>query len=493
MRRTEKAAALVALVLGLLHWWLDPTSGTDYAAQAARASFARDAPLTPLDLSWYGGMHPWSYSLLSPWLMALLGVQVTGLVAAVVGTVLLARLLRDSERPVLASLSGGVFLAANLVSGRTTFAVGAMFGFAALVCLRRRRWAALFAVLCGLSSPVAAAFLGLVAAVLVLHRRPGGWTIGLAASIPVVLLSRLFPQGGVQPFGGASARPAIVAAVVVALLAHPHHPMVRTGAILYGVGVVGFLAHDDPFGSNVLRLGILMAVTVVLASVRRRGVAVLVASTYLVIWQIGPPFGDIRAKPDPPMDTLAVQLERLGAQRVEVVAPRNHSESSEIVDHVNLVRGWSRQLDRDRNPLFYDGTLTAATFTSWLQLQGVDHVALQRKGRLDWGVLEEAELLGEAPGLGLQQVWQDEWWTVWRVPWALPLVDAPVTVVQAEREEWNLVSDRPATVSVKLRWSPWLSLDGPGCIRQVGQSVELRFTAPGSVTLSSSIRPTGHC
>jgi hypothetical protein len=492
MRRTERAAGLVALVLGLLHWWLDPTSGTDYAAQATRASFAHDHPFAPLDLSWYGGMHPWSYSLLSPSVMAILGVQLSGLVAAVVGAVLLARLVRDSERPRLAALSGAVFLAANLVSGRTTFALGAAAAFAALVSLPRRRWAALFALLCGLFSPVAAAFLGLCAAVLVLHRRPGGWPLGLAASIPVIALSQGFPQGGVQPFGHASARPAIIAAVVVALLAHPHHPLVRTGAILYGLGVVGFLAHEDPFGSNVLRLGLLMAVTVVLAAVRRRGAAVLLASTYLVFWQIGPPFGDIRASQDPPMLALSQELERLGAQRVEVVAPRNHSEAHEIAEHVNLVRGWSRQLDRDRNPLFYDGTLDSATFSGWLQLNAVDHVALQRKGRRDWAAPEEAELL-RSGGLGLQQVWENEWWTVWRVPWAFPLVDAPVAVIEAGRAAWRLASDGPADVAVRLRWSPWLSLEGPGCIERQGDGVLLRTSGPGVITLSSSVRRHGHC
>ena len=122
MRRPERYAGLLALVLGLLHWWLRPDSGTDLAAQLARASFARSAPLTPVDLSWYGGMHPWSYSLLSHWVMAVFGVQLSGVLAAVVGAMLLARLVRDSERPRLAALSGAVFLAANLVSGRTTFA-----------------------------------------------------------------------------------------------------------------------------------------------------------------------------------------------------------------------------------------------------------------------------------------------------------------------------------------------------------------------------------
>jgi len=174
------------------------------------------------------------------------------------------------------------------------------------------------------------------------------------------------------------------------------------------------------------------------------------------------------------------------------VAPRNHSEASDVAKHVNLARGWSRQLDRDRNPLFYDGTLTAASFSGWLQLRGVDYVALQRSGRLDWGVLEEARLLRDGD-LALEQVWQDDVWTLWRVPWALPLVDAPAKLVEAERGAWRIVTDRAAVVHVRIRWSPWLSLEGAGCIARDGEEVELRLTGPGASTLTSSVLRQGHC
>ncbi|MDP9183323.1 MAG: hypothetical protein M3P04_11175, partial [Actinomycetota bacterium] len=298
MRRPERYAGLLALVLALLHWWLAPDSGTDLAAQLARASFAHAAPLTPVDLSWYGGVHPYGYSLLSPLVMALLGVQLTGLLAAVVGSVLLARLFRDSPRPMLASLVGAVFLTADIASGRTTFALGAAAGLAALgfltpSLLPRRPAAAALAVLTALLSPVAAAFLGLVAAVLVLHRRVGGWTLGLAATIPVVVLAVLFPGGGVQPYTGFSARPAALSALAVALLTSV--PVVRTGALIYAFAVLAFLVHDDPFGSNVLRLGLLVSAAVLLATARRRGVVTLAVALGIVSWQAGPTWGDLRA------------------------------------------------------------------------------------------------------------------------------------------------------------------------------------------------------
>ena len=101
MRRSPEAVAgLLALVLALLHQALIPLSGTDLAAQLARADFARSHPFTPVDFSWYEGVHPFGYSVLSPWLMALLGVGPCNVLAAVLGAVLLTRLLRDQLRPV---------------------------------------------------------------------------------------------------------------------------------------------------------------------------------------------------------------------------------------------------------------------------------------------------------------------------------------------------------------------------------------------------------
>ena len=82
LRSPEAAAGLLAALLGTLHLVLLPTSGTDLAAQVARASFARAYPLTPVDLSWHSGTHPFAYSLLSPALMAVVGVGLSGLLAA---------------------------------------------------------------------------------------------------------------------------------------------------------------------------------------------------------------------------------------------------------------------------------------------------------------------------------------------------------------------------------------------------------------------------
>lgn len=490
MRRPERLAGLLGLVLGLLHWWLAPDSGTDLAAQLARASFARTAPFTPVDLSWYGGMHPFGYSLLSPWVMALLGVQLSGLLAAVLGSVLLARLLRDSARPMLGALVGTVFVVADVTSGRMTFALGAVAGLAALVALPRRRWVVLFGVLTGLLSPVAAAFVGFVAAVLVLHRRPCGWSLGLAASVPVAVLSLLFGEGGTQPFSAHSARPAVLAALAVALLTSV--PVVRTAALLYAVAVIAFVIHHDPFGSNALRLGLLVSAATLVATARRRTWLVLTATGLILSWQVGPTWADLRAGAPPPLGALRAELEHLDADRVEVVAPRDHREAWYIAEQVPLARGWSRQQDYALNRLFYDGRLSPTAYLTWLREHSVDHVALPLHATLDFGSATEGALLRGSTVPGLEPVWRDDQWVVYQVSDPAPFASPPGRVIASGRT--TIVLDvTPGLVTVRIRWSPWLTVSGPACLERYGDGVRLRVRAAGVVVVGSSLLPRGHC
>lgn len=484
----EVAAGLLALVLGLVHQWLGPLSGTDLAAQLARADFARSHPFTPVDLSWYGGVHPFGYSLLSPWLMALLGVGECQLLAAVLGAVLLTRLLRDQLRPWLVAVLSALFSVADVVSGRTTFALGAVALLAALLARERRPWAVLFAVLTALLSPVAAAFLGFCAAVLVLHRRPGGWTLGLATTVPVVVLGLLFPGGGVQPFSVGSGVPAVAVALALARLTRS--ALVRTGSLLYAVAVVGLLAHADAFGSNVLRLGLLVAGVVVVATVRPTALMALLLVGALA-WQVDPLRGDLNDDRVPDATALRTELVALGSQRAEVVAPREHRESWQVATAVPLARGWGRQVDYRDNRLFYERRLSAAAYLRWLRDHAVDHVAVPRFGAIDFGSTTEAKLL-RYPVAGLTEVWRDDDWVVYAVDRPTPLADGAI-VLSSTRTGLTLRAAAPGDVQVKVRWSRWLTLDGPGCVERHGDAVRVRVRSAGTLRLGSSLRPHGHC
>ncbi|MGZ6826114.1 MAG: hypothetical protein ACXVGH_04930 [Mycobacteriales bacterium] len=422
--------------------------------------------------------------------MAVLGVGLAGLLAAVAASVLFARLVRDSRRPRAAALLGAAFWVADVVCGRTTFALGAVAGLAAVLLLPRLRWALPLAVLTGLLSPVAAAFVGFVAAVRVLHRLPGGWSLGIASVVPVALLAVLFPGGGVQPFSWDSALPA--AAVALALAWLTAVPEVRTASLLYAGAVLLFAWHHDPFGSNVMRLGSIVAAPVLLATSRRGTALLAVATVGFLSWQVDAPSGDLLAPKGPPLAALTRELVSLGAQRVEVVAPRDHREAWRVAERVPLARGWARQTDLHDNPLFYSGTLTPQAFRAWLRAHAVDHVAVPRRASLDYGATREGALL-RGPVAGLEPVWQDADWTVLRVVDARPVAALPAVVVASERTRLVLRSDVPATVDVEVRWSRWLSLTGPGCLERSGERVRVRFASAGAVVLGSALRPAGHC
>ena len=438
-------------------------------------------------------MHPFGYSILTPYLMAAIGVGVTGLVAAVAGAVLLARLLRDTPQPAAGAYTGAVFCVADIVSGRTTFAVGAVFALAALVVLPRRVPAAVLALLTALSSPVAAAFLGLAAASLVLRRKPGGWTIGLAASVPVGILGWLFPSGGIQPYEYASAPYAVIAGLVLALLTHSWS--VRLGALMYTLAAAFLLLTPDPFGSNILRLGLLLAAPLVLATATEHWRIVVPLAAVLMWWQLQPPYADLRAKPPPPFAAVTHELVALGTQRAEVVPVRDHGEASHIAQYVPLARGWSRQIDTGRNLLFYRGALSGEEFRQWLIDNAVDTVALATNARADRAGRGERALLLVGKVKDLQRVWSDDDWIVWRFRAAKPIAGAPVQVLSTDRTSIALRSPEAAYVDLVVRWSRWLSVTGPACLEKHGSWTRIRFSGPGAATVSSSlaIRPRGHC
>jgi len=444
----------------------------------------------PVDLSWYAGVHPHGYSLLAPYVLAVLGIGLTGWLAAVTAAALLGHLLRGTAHPRAGAALGGVFAVANTVSGRTTFALGAVAALGALALLPRRRPAGVAAVLCALLSPVAAAFLGLAAAVLVLLRRPGGWPLGLAASLPVAGLAELFPSGGVQPYEAHTAVYGVLAGLALAALTGS--TALRLGGLLYALAAGLLVLVPDPFGSNVLRLGLLLAAPLVVATATTSWRVVAPVAAALALWQAQPALADLRAERPPPFVALNAALVDLGVRRVEVVPLRDHGEAAYVAPVVPLARGWSRQIDTDRNPLFYGGVLQPEEYAGWLRANAVDAVALARSAEVDFsGVAERLLLRRGVPGL--QRVWQDEHWTVWRPVPVPALAPPPVQVLDSDRVAVTLRSERPGSALVAIRWSRWLSVTGPACIERDGVRTRLRSTAAGTIVLSSALRPVGHC
>ncbi|MEO3769474.1 hypothetical protein [Micromonospora sp. B9E7] len=528
-RRTGWAAATgVAMVLAVA-FLLAPRMGTDLAAQVARAEFADRYGAAPIDLGWYGGVNQYGYSLFTARLGALVGVRPLGAVAAVLGAFALAWLFarNRARRPLLAGVLGAVVLVGNLASGRITFAVGLTFGLLALCAVSTERpprpvrlaLAAGCAALATAASPVAGLFTGLAGAALLLaplgrgdgpgRALAGGWraegplaegfVLALAPAVTLAPIALLFGNGGTQPYSAESMRINVALAVLVAVLLPRRRRVLRVGAVLTVLLLVGAYYVPSPIGSNALRLPLLFALPVLAGYAPLPGpwLAGLLAAT--VWWQSPVMTSDVTRAGAPESAPafhrpLVAELQRMQpVGRVEVVPLRDHWESAYLPPTVPLARGWERQVDSDRNALFYDGTLSAQTYEQWLRDEAVTYVAIAPDAPADrWGRDEAALIRAGLPYL--REVWRDPTWRLYAVADPTPLVGAPGQLVATDRGSVRLTA-APGDVPVRVRWSRWLSLSGPdGCVRPGADGwTEVRVRTAGDYTISSDLAPSRHC
>ncbi|MGC4875010.1 hypothetical protein ACLQ26_01920 [Micromonospora sp. DT43] len=550
MRRSRVVAVATgsAVVLGAL-WLALPLMGSDLAAQVARADFFAAHGPAPIDLRWYGGVQQFGYSLVSQPVMAVLGVRVTGALALVASAAALAALLVRSPvpRPLLGSLVGVVTLAGNLVSGRVTYALGVAFGLAALLALTLDRpmrvprlgFAAACALLASATSPVAGLFVGLAGVALLLTRRyADGLALGVAAAVPLATTALLFGDGGWMNISRTDTLRAVVTSLVVAALV-AYRP-VRFGALLGAAGVLAAALVHTPVGLNATRLATMFALPVLAAAARppawlsarltrrdadhpapphaappgavatstatpgrsrRARLLGAVALTALLVavcgWQPPVVSADLRGIGDPtsaagyhaPLRAFLAGQRLTG--RVEVPPTRNYWEAARLGD-VPLARGWLRQADIDRNPLFFTtvpgaaGTgvpLTPASYREWLAENAVQYVAVP-DAPLSWVGRAEAELVeGGLPYL--TPAWSGPHWRVWAVADPTPLVAAPAELVHADGAAVTFRAPTAGPVAVRIRHSRWLAASGDATVSADGDWTTVTVPHAGEYTVGS--------
>ena len=500
MRRAVAIAALLAAA-----YLLVAPESADLAAQLYRAELFDRHGWLLWDNAWYGG-HPLpGYSVLFPPLGALLGVRVVGALSVVAAAALFALLAREAFPPRRAALGATAFaalVAAQLLTGRMTFLLGVALGLGALLAARRRHAAVaiLAAIATTLASPVAGAFLALAAvAWAAAQRRVAPLALGAAAIVPGLVLAVLFPEGGTEPFVASAFWPAFVALAALAALLPAEHRALRIGAALAAAACLAAFVIPTPLGGNATRLGALFAapllVCVPLSGARRT--AALVALPLLAYWALMPPLRDaITTTGDPATEAsyYAPLLRRLAGEapaRVEVPFTRSHWEARHLAPHVALARGWERQVDRERNALFYEGELTPARLRAWLQADAVRWVALPDVA-LDPSAKHEAALL-RAGVPGVREVWRSAHWRLYRVAAARPL---GATALAPDAFSVR----RPGIV--RVRWSPyWAVVSGAGCVARapggwtrvtgIALRVAQRFSLSRGVGRSSARRCRG--
>lgn len=478
-------AGLVTAAGALLWIIAFPRIGTDLSAAVARAGWATKYPTAGYLFSWYGGFHPAGYSMLAPYVLGFAGIYLAMTVAAVLSAVLLATLLarHGATRPRAAAVWVAVAGWTELSAGRAAFTLGLAAGLSCVAVVdaglsqphqfRKARIsgsvnlaaAGALALLCCLLSPVAAVFLLVVAGALAFGRHVGhAIVVAVAAILPLGLMA-VFSDGGVQPLLVQNWVPPLAAAIAVFLLVPPEWRLVRVGAIGYGIGVLVACAVPTLIGSNVARLGELLAgpIVVGIGSSRRRwllGLALAAAA----IWQVAQPIADLEQGNSPPYEPQTAALVReLGVlhadtARVEAVPQYGHWESQELASVVPLARGWERQLDMERNPLFYRGVLTPAAYYAWLRSNAVGYVATSTTTPDPAAVAEAATVRAGQPWL--VSIWHNASWQLYRVVGSTPLASAPATIVSSTPVQITLRMSRAGTTIVRVHWSALLSADG---------------------------------
>lgn len=482
------------------------TGGGDLAAQEAWARFASEHGASAYGLFWYGGMHTANYSLISPYLMAAVGVKTVTVASGVAGAWLVAALVERTgmRRPLWPAVLASLAVWCNVASGRTTFALGIAFGFAAcLMLVRERRVGA--AVACGalaaMSSPVAGLFLVVAGAAYFPVR---DWVRAAALIVPPVVVvgvtTVLFPFNGEQLMPFDRIFPPVLFSLALIVAAPREWRVLRWGAAVYAAGTVLTYLIPSPIGTNVERLAELLAPAALLGALlvpalsRAHRTVLIVALVLSTAWVTQKTADDLTVSTTVPQwaaDTRGVvaELERLGADRgrVEVVPARNHREATALAPYVNMARGWNRQLDIERGRLFYDGSFSAATYRAWLDKWAVGYVVLP-SGKPDGFAEDEAELVASGPAW-LEPVWRDAHWRVFRVKDAVPMVSKPASVVRSTGSSMEVRVPTREPVTLRLVYSPWLRAEG-ACLKRHGEFTRLTVSVPGTYKISSGYGPS---
>jgi hypothetical protein len=517
--RRDRTALLVAtgtaLLLGLAYL-LAPKMGTDLSAQVARANFFRSYGFRPIDFRWYAGVNQIGYSLTTPALMAAIGSRVLGVVASIIFTPAATYVLirTRAPRPVLGGAMFGVMAIGNIASGRITFAAGLAFATLAVAValspaarLPRLIAVGALALLSTVTSPIAGLFLGLAAAAWLLA--DGTWAgkrfkpgpelattlvMGGFAALGLIPM-QIFSDGGTEPFSAAQMRYNVAITLAVILIV-PAYRVLRIAAGLTIALLFFALYVPTAIGSNSIRLPMLFAFPIIVAYSSWRKWAVVVALAAIWWWQAPIVVGDITQAGSPETKAafyqpLLGELRTLGPLgRIEVVPLRDHWESSYVADAVPLARGWLRQVDTIRNPLFYTSTpVTAAQYGDWLRANAVQYVAFTPDQPLDVYARTEAAVVSAHPSY-LREVWHSAQWQLFQVSDPDPFVTGG-TLVSVGPTTVTLDTDAAGPATVRVRYSRWLTVTGGACVA-AGTDGWSTIRAPraGRYTISSALSGT---
>jgi hypothetical protein len=508
-RAVRLAPTLIAAVLAAVYVIVSPPS-IDLAAHLFRARLFDAEGFGAWNDWWYAGHDIVGYSVLFPAVSAALTPQLAGALGATATAGVFEALARRHFGPD-AWLGAAVFGAAtaiDLFTGRLAFAFGALPAVAAVLALDRGRsrlaWALAF--LAALCSPVAALFTALVAAGYaigaVLRRGEPRATLApiaviVGALVPIGAVAIAFPEGGREPFPLTTMLPILVLVLVALATISRERAVLRAGILVYAVAMLAAYVVTSPVGSNIARLGTLLAAP--LAALiwwpRRKTLLLLCAAPLLYVgWQA--PVRDVASVSGDPSTSSAYYRPLLRFLRgrhgppfrVEIPFTASHWEAYRVATQFPLARGWERQLDIADNALFYGGRLTPAAYERWLHENAVRFVAVADVP-LDYSATAEVALIDR--GLPyLREVMRGMHWQIYAVAGATPIVAGPA-ILRAMGGDWlALEAPAPTSVLVRVRYSPyWAITRGAGCVAPDGAYTRVSLRRAGTARLAIEFSP----
>jgi hypothetical protein len=438
-----------------------------WAARARASAVSHGVGLTYW-FSWFGGgSTPGNYSVLSPYLSALLTAELVGALSAVAITLSSAVLLRGTRYPVAGTAVATVAAGINLWSGRVPFLLGTAFAVAALVAVRNqnRVAAGIITVLSIASSPVSGAFLALALAATFItakpYRRISVTTLAtIVVSLGVVGLA--FGAPGPQHFSWQLFLEAI-GALVLFLLARPPE-LLRCVIWLSMLTALAMWLIPNGMGSNFGRMiWFCLPVAVVATGGRKLWMSLLLVCPVLLSGA-NLTVSDLRGAGNPiaskwyytPLARELDNISGLTSYRLEVVAEGAHAAYDALLDHAMLARGWETQEDNALNRTLKSSTLDATTYKIWLGNNSVGYVALPRSKPETY---PEFALVSSGKLPYLHEVWKSPDWTLYRVSDPTPIVAAPQKILTYSQSKLILRATCACTFSVRIRYSRYLRAD----------------------------------
>lgn len=474
-------------------------NGADWPAQIFRAWLVRDHGAVLWNNQWYGGHLLPGYSVITPILAGGIGTRMLTAISCVTAAWAFSRLRlgRGNLARRVGSCWFAVIVSVEYLIGRTPFVLGVAAALLAILAARsgHRAWAAVAAGFCGLASPLAAAFLLMIALAWVHEERVWATRFSLSPAVVGLVMSLAFPGGGDFSFP-VWRLGAILGFAGVGLALVPRTELTaRRFLWLYAISATMLFLIPSAVGGNVARLGELTAgpmMAVVLLSLGRRRLVVLLAIP-LLAWQFSSAGkavaynnGDSTGKKPEYYTGMLEFLDHanLPVGRIEIPFTRGHWETVFVAEQMPLARGWERQLDRAHNQVLY-GDLSEAEYHTWVRDTGVRFIALPDVP-LDPSAKHEAEIL-RAGADWLVPVWSDPHWVIWEVADPVPLLDGPGQLVDITPSGFTLLAQQAGTFTVRIHRTNWFVADKPntGISESKDGWTEVTVTEPGEVTITA--------